>query len=187
MKGTALWTALPNGFTDDGMPKLSVMVAPRFDDLSGADPLGPFADWPAAIGKGPLRFTIQVEGGARLENQTPLHLQDPQWLSSASLMWAAAFRNYLRPNDDKAVATLGPGFKSKDFAGHILSSYDSKTLSDFFKQLYGHQNAAAGLLKSPVREKAALAAERSRFETVKSLANGVGLRLAPNASEQQKL
>ena len=64
MKGTALWTALPNGFTDDGMPKLSVMVAPRFDDLSGADPLGPFADWPAAIGKGPLRFTIQGRLGS---------------------------------------------------------------------------------------------------------------------------
>ncbi|TAJ73240.1 MAG: hypothetical protein EPO51_06285 [Phenylobacterium sp.] len=56
-----IWTCLPNGLTDDGDLKVSVMISPRLKLFGGAPELAQFKDWldwPAKLAEGEWAFEI---------------------------------------------------------------------------------------------------------------------------------
>jgi hypothetical protein len=66
-KEKILWTALPNGFTEDHLLRVSVFLAPRLSNADNSDTvrkLGEFpafANWPERLGE--LQFKIEFDGG----------------------------------------------------------------------------------------------------------------------------
>ena len=193
MKGIAIWTALPNGYTVDDHPKLAVMVSPRFEELSGSDPLGPFRDWPSAIGNGQLRFTVHSDGTVLADNLLPSMFQDAVWVAKASQRWGAVLNNYLHDNTARdrsvsaAITALGSGYRPKSFTGYVVSTYESATLSEFLRRIFKEQNAAVRLVRSPLDRKEDIDANGLSLQAVTTLAEDLTIHLPPNASEQTKL
>lgn len=190
MKGTAIWTALPNGYTEDrSRPRLSVLVSPRFADLTVADPLGPFTDWPGHIGLAGLKFTVQVDGQDPFVDLIPLGWNDRNSVNRASAMWKEAFRNYLgveRKSGSSSMTSLGQPYTSEPLTGIIPSSYQSRDLGTFHRNIFARQNAAISLVKNPSEAKA-LFANAKRLTDTTTLMTDLNVRLPPDASEQQKL
>lgn len=84
----AMWTALPNGLTADGLPRVSLYVTPRLIVEAGDEPqLGSFpafSDWPRALEELPSQ--IQVLGGGLVDFDP-----DPDSPPPDSGTWALLF------------------------------------------------------------------------------------------------
>ncbi|HEV2719865.1 MAG TPA: hypothetical protein VG323_07575, partial [Thermoanaerobaculia bacterium] len=124
-----IWTALPNGITDDGTKlKLTIFVSPRVAALAGT----PFADWPAALATASFRIELSdcTNAGAPVPCPPPL----PPALdltAGDSALWKAVFGG----------ATVGPDPRPRDreaklqsfrvrSIGTTLQGYYSKRAAD---------------------------------------------------------
>ena len=66
-KQTLMWTALPNGFTEDGLGlRVSLLLSPRLDPEAGEAMLKTFfpdfRDWPALLAREDTVFTVSYGG-----------------------------------------------------------------------------------------------------------------------------
>src|ERR1700730_1805831 len=120
-----IWTALPNGYTDDGKGlRLSVMVSPRLDAQASPQRLDSFfpewEDWPATIRD--ARFTITYNGAnvaVRGNRMTGPDRIDDRLGTADSIVWKALF------DGDLSVR----GFQYQDLSNNQVLSYDTVAMA----------------------------------------------------------
>ena len=134
-----LWTALPNGLTEDGSLRVSVMLVPRLDP--GDDPwyLSSFPewlDWPATLEQATFHITygaamVSVPAG----QMAGVDRVDGSWLGVAdSSVWTALF--------DEELAVRGGPYR--EHTSQDVLSYETTEVADLVADLYGTLAASAG-------------------------------------------
>jgi len=130
-----IWTALPNGISEDGRLRLSVHVAPRLrnDNVNDLTPreLGEFAafsNWPERVNS--FRFEVQFQGGPSGEGK-PETPADP-------VLWAHLF-----PKE----TSVGPHV-FQDHAKRDLHVFPVRPVLQFLEGAYGKAAAAGTNLPS---------------------------------------
>jgi hypothetical protein len=129
-----LWTALPNGLTDDGEGiRASVVLSPRLTPAAAELPrLATFApdwvDWPATLAQATFEFAYGTASVAVPMNQTvgPNRV-DLRIGSADSVVWTALFHEDL-------LVRAGPYV---DHTGKDILSYEAADLADLVADLYG--------------------------------------------------
>lgn len=137
-KQTTLWTALPNGYDDDGRSlRLSLLVSPRLepdDDLQLAA-FPDFVDWPATLAK--ARFVVHFGAGPGVpiagdETEGPTRIDD-RLGTPDSTVWRA-----LLPQ-----TTFVRGFQFRDLSQHAVLSYPAADMDALVRGLYSGLAAKA--------------------------------------------
>ncbi|MDP3295838.1 MAG: hypothetical protein Q8M37_14025 [Nevskia sp.] len=134
---TIIWTALPNGYTDEGELRLSIVVSPRLTDPAdsseqflGAETYRDWHDWPTSVSR--ARFELLVDGEPepfRLRPEPPLDLD------RGSALWARMF-----PRD-----LFVQPFAFKDMSAHELHDYPADAVISTLKRRYAELAARDGL------------------------------------------
>lgn len=126
-----LWTALPNGYTDDGQSlRLSILLSPRLDPETSGKVLKSFPDfidWPATLAQAEFMLfygsTSVVIQGSQLSGSNRI---DDTLGSADSSLWQALFPE----------TTFVRGFKFKDLSHDKVLSYDAAAMNDLLGNLY---------------------------------------------------
>jgi hypothetical protein len=131
-KQSLIWTALPNGYSEDGASlRVSVLLSPRLDAQADPQELKSFfpdwEDWPQTLST--ARITV-VCGGAPVEipltQLTGKHRVDTTLGAPDSAAWKALFRSDL----------FVQGFVFQDRTNHPIVSYDTVGAVNLVKDLY---------------------------------------------------
>lgn len=135
-----IWTALPNGYTDDGLSlRLSILMSPRLDPQAAPHRLDSYfpdwEDWPAQLRA--AHFDIRfggdhaVVGGNVVVGSDRL---DDRLGIATSAVWKALFKGdrFVRP------------YVYPDLSDHGVLSYDTVALADTVTKLYRDLAARAG-------------------------------------------
>ena len=142
-KQSFIWTALPNGFTQDGKSvRVSALLSPRLEPQGDTKELSSFfpdwEDWPSTLAN--ATFEIRY-GGANVSipaNVTsgPNHV-DTTLGAPDSQAWKALFKPDL----------FVRGFEFKDMSGNLILSYDTTWMASTVQYLYTKlaQNASDSL------------------------------------------
>jgi hypothetical protein len=135
-KETLLWTALPNGYTDDGKSlRISILLSPRlepdFDPYLGRFP--DFIDWPATLATS--RIALRFGGKAVTVGDGNAEIDDSIGLPDSDV-WKALF-----PDPTKMFVR---GFAFRDLSKHGVLSYAAADMHDMVRNLYGRLAASAG-------------------------------------------
>src|SRR5438477_8152279 len=141
-KQTVLWTALPNGYSDDGVSlRVSLLVSPRlepdFDPHLESFP--DFVDWPATLAK--ARFIIHF-GASQVS------------IAGNDVAGATRIDDRLGMPDSNAWTALLPdtsfvrGFQFRDLSKHAVLSYPAADMDALVRGLYS-QLAATTLDQLP--------------------------------------
>lgn len=137
-KQTILWTALPNGCSEDGRSlRVSLLVSPRLEPdldpqlLSFAD----FVDWPATLAGS--RFILHFGGQPAVsvggqDFAGPTRIDDRLGRLDSSV-WTALF-----PQN-----TFVRGYKYRDLATHSVLSYPAADMEARVRNLYSQLAASA--------------------------------------------
>ena len=137
-KQTTLWTALPNGYSDDGRSlRLSLLVSPRLEP--DFDPqlenFPDFVDWPATLAQS--RFVVRFGGsppvsiaGNDLTGAT--RIDDRLGLPDSNI-WTQLFPK----------ATFVRGFQYRDLSQHSVLSYPAADMEGMVRGLYSGLAASA--------------------------------------------
>ncbi|MFN2184785.1 MAG: hypothetical protein ACK2UU_12370 [Anaerolineae bacterium] len=121
-KEKVLWTALPNGFSEDQRLRISVFVAPRLSNADGSDTVrklgefAAFAKWPERLET--IKFMVEIDG-VTVEG-LPAGTADPE-------LWARFF-----PPD-----TPVRPYTFKDHARRNLHVFPVRGVLEFLQQTYG--------------------------------------------------
>jgi hypothetical protein len=139
-KQSFIWTALPNGWTEDGKSlRVSVLLSPRLEPQGDPQKLSSFApdwqDWPATLAAATFQISyggnsVSVPAGSTSgPNRTDAALG-----SSDSQAWKALFKADLPVK----------GFEYKDLSGNLVLSFDAKSMASIVRNLYAKlaQNAS---------------------------------------------
>lgn len=134
---TLVWTALPNGFDQDGNLRISALVAPRL--VPDADqilkPFGDFLDWPAAIRSATFTIGYGTPGPTILGSETVGANRIDDSLDVAdTATWMALF------NPETPVE----GYVFKDLTTAAVLSYDTVTVDALAQVLYGSLASSTG-------------------------------------------
>ena len=166
-----LWTALPNGLTEDGTGlRVSVVLAPRLDPGGAPSRLSTFTDWldwPATLARATFRFDYGADPPVHVPYRDAGRSRTASTTaggSAASNVWTKLFR--------KDLLVRGQPFV--DHAGSDVLSFDAAALDLLVKDLYaalartadGHLPTIASVLDKPgwnglVRAVAAVDAPRN--------------------------
>ena len=135
-----VWTALPNGYSEDGQSlRVSVLLSPRLDPQADARRLDSFfpdwENWPARLAS--ARFEIRFGTKVVLiagTDLTGLERLDDRLGLPDSAVWKAIFTGdrFVRPHT------------FQDLRGHGVLSYDSTQLAAELHRLYANLAARAG-------------------------------------------
>jgi len=135
---TIIWTALPNGYSDDGGSlRISILVSPRLepDADERLKSFPDFMDWPATLdqctfnlrfGAGPI---VRVAGNDR---EGPLRVDDRIGLAN-STVWRALF----------PAETPVQGFQWRDLTNHKVLSFPAAEMDALVRGLYSRLAAMA--------------------------------------------
>jgi hypothetical protein len=135
-----VWTALPNGYGDDGTSlRLSVLLSPRLDPEASPHRLDSFfpdwEDWPATLAS--CRFEISLGADKVTINASdrtgPDKVDDRVGLATSSV-WKAIFKG------DRLVRP----YAFRDLTGHRILSYDVVRMADRIADLYARLAEEAG-------------------------------------------
>ena len=135
---TTLWTALPNGFSDDGKSlRVSLLVSPRLEpDLDPVLKRFPnFVDWPATLAKSSFVLHFGGSPPVRINGNDvtgPTRIDDRLGLADSSV-WTALF-----PEE-----TFVRGFKFRDLTKHDVLSYPVADIDALVRGLYSQLAASA--------------------------------------------
>jgi hypothetical protein len=134
-----LWMALPNGLTEDGGLRVSVLLVPRLDPEEDPQHLRSFpewVDWPATLAKATFHVTYggatvsvpaaQVAGADRVDGSL---LGAPD-----SSVWRALF--------EEELAVRGGPYR--DHTSEDVLSYETTEVADLVEDLYGTLAANPG-------------------------------------------
>ncbi len=130
-----IWTALPNGYTADGIAlRVSAMLAPRLDpqhplgEPQSLDTFFPdWEDWPATLAT--ARFDVSFGGqtvSVAATATTGANRVDDRYGLPASAVWKALFTSRL----------LVQSFEFTDLSSKQILSYDAGRLTDMIESLY---------------------------------------------------
>ncbi len=147
-----LWTAVPNGLTEDGTGlRVSVVLSPRLDPAGDPPALATFRewlDWPATLAqaKFELRYGAASAGVTMSQTAGPDRVDDTVGLPD-SAAWTALFHEDLPVRGGSYV----------DHSSKTIVSYEAAGLADYVADLYGTLAASAdgelptvtGLLNAP--------------------------------------
>lgn len=137
-KQTLLWTALPNGYSDDGKSlRISLLVSPRlapdFDPHLESFP--DFVDWPATLSLS--RFTLHFGAnhpvtisGNDFDGPTKIERRLGRFDSN---VWMALF----------SKTTFVRGFEFRDLTKHDVLSYPAAEVDAMVRELYTKLAASA--------------------------------------------
>lgn len=137
-KQTTLWTALPNGYSEDGRSlRVSVLVSPRleFDFDPHLESFPDFVDWPATLAQS--RFTVHFGAGPTVtingtDTQGRTRIDDRLGLPDSNV-WTALF----------PPTTLVNAFQFRDLTKHSVLSYPAADLDSWVRDLYKGLAASA--------------------------------------------
>lgn len=141
-KQALLWTALPNGYTDDRRSlRLSLLLSPRLSAEADAQRLTTFpdfVDWPQTLADGKI---VVHFGGASpvniaLDDTTSPNRIDTQLGTAHSSVWRALF-----PNPEVVFVE---GYKFRDLSDNHVLSYSAVEMDNLVRELYSHLAANAG-------------------------------------------
>ena len=150
-KQTLMWTALPNGITDDGLGlRVSLLLSPRLDPEAGDGVLKTFfpdlRDWPALLAREDTVFTVSYGG-------TPVRIRGDQ-LTGASRIDDHYFGGAFGPTFGWGDTTLWrelftavtpvQKFQYTDLSKHQVLSYDTRAVHDVVRVLYRRLASSAG-------------------------------------------
>lgn len=135
---TLLWTALPNGYSDDGKSlRVSVLLSPRLDPEADPQELGSFPDfidWPTTVASTTFVIHYGAEsvsiagtdttGKNRVDDQ--LGLADPD-------VWTALLTE----------TTFVQGYAFRDLSTSSVLSYEASRMDDLVRNLYSRLAASA--------------------------------------------
>ena len=125
------WTALPNGYSDDGKSlRISLLVSPRLepDADESLKPFADFVDWPATLAQSHFVLTygaglpIKIAGDAskgRTRVDSRIGIAD-------SKVWKALF----------PPQTFVQGFEWRDLSNHKVLSYAAQDMDSLVRDLY---------------------------------------------------
>jgi hypothetical protein len=140
-KQSLLWTALPNGYSDDRrFLRVSLLVAPRLHaegDTPHLSTFPGFVDWPATLAQ--TNFTIHY--GARSVVLSGLNAHgdatvDDRLGRPDSDVWHALF-----PNPDRVMVE---GYQFRDLTTNFVLSYPTATIDNLVRDLYTELAVNAG-------------------------------------------
>ena len=118
-----LWTALPNGYSEDQQLRISVFVAPRLSNANGSDTVRALGEFPAFVNwprrLEAIRFRIEFDDNLSAE-ATPETAADPD-------LWERLFlpETPVRP------------YAFKDHAKRMLHEFPVRGVLDFLQRTYG--------------------------------------------------
>jgi hypothetical protein len=142
-KQTLMWTALPNGYTDDGLSlRVSLLLSPRLDPEAGEGALKTFfpdfQDWPGLLAQKDTVFTVsyggasvkirgdQVAGASRIDD----HYFGADFGSAFgwgdNTVWHELF----------TATTPVQKFEFQDLSKHQVLSYDTREVHNVIRALY---------------------------------------------------
>lgn len=139
-KQSLLWTALPNGYTDDHRSlRVSLFLSPRLDaqlDAKRLTTFPDFVDWPATLAD--ARFGIRLgakvvnidAGDTISDNRIDDRLGTPD-----TGIWKAIF-----PDPDK---TFVQGYKFRDLSDNVVLSFPAVSIDMLIRNLYSRLAANA--------------------------------------------
>ncbi len=137
-KQTTLWTALPNGYSEDGRSlRVSLLVSPRLEP--DFDPqlenFPDFVDWPATLARS--RFVLRFGAGAAVtiagdDLAGPTRIDDRLGLADSAI-WTALFPQ----------TTIVHGFHFRDLSQHSVLSYPAADMEALVRGLYSQLAASA--------------------------------------------
>ncbi len=143
-KQSLLWTALPNGYSQDGKSlRVSLLLSPRLDPE--ADPLDPtiveqlatfpdFVDWPATLTRTKFVIHFGADSVTIDGNQTTGKNRVDDSLGMAdSGVWSALFPD----------TTYVKGYKFRDLSNHSVLSFQAATIENLVSDLYTQLAASA--------------------------------------------
>ena len=130
-KQTISWTALPNGFSDDGRSlRISLLVSPRLEPDAAGELLEfpDFVDWPATLAR--ARFTVHFGAGpavsiAGQDLAGPTRVDDTIGRADSDV-WAA-----LLP-----ATTFVRGYAYRDLSQHSVLSFPASDIDALVRGLY---------------------------------------------------
>ena len=130
-KQSLIWTALPNGYTEDGKSlRLSILLSPRLDpetDPSVLASFPDFVDWPATLAQAEIRIFYGSGSVALTGSQFGGDNRIDDTAGSAdSALWQALFPG----------TTYVRGFAFKDLSKDRILSYDATAMHDLLGNLY---------------------------------------------------
>jgi len=130
-KQSLLWTALPNGYSDDGKQlRVSVLVSPRLDPENSSAELKSFEDfidWPETIRQSVFMVRYGVDVAVIQGNKFNGNNRVDKSLGVAdSSVWQA-----LLPQD-----TFVRGFEFKDLKNNVVLSYETHEVTELVRNLY---------------------------------------------------
>jgi hypothetical protein len=134
-----LWTALPNGYSEDGQSlRLSVLVSPRLDPQADPEELSSFpdfVDWPKTLAdaKFEVHFgadTVTIAGN----DTTSASRVDTELGKPDTTTWKALFPD----------TTLVRGFGFKDLSSNKVLSFPAANIDTLVRNLYRRLAASAG-------------------------------------------
>lgn len=142
---TLMWTALPNGYSDDGQLRLSVLLTPRLDPGGDANVLGSFPDfyddassqmWTDTLMLSQFRIQWSLGGMVIVspKDEEGKNRIDARWGKPDATAWRALFteKTYVR------------GYQFKDLGGHKVVSYSVLKMDQLVRDLYKPLAANAG-------------------------------------------
>ncbi|MDD5718845.1 MAG: hypothetical protein PHQ53_04080 [Candidatus Krumholzibacteria bacterium] len=135
---TTLWTALPNGYSDDGRSlRVSLLISPRLepDFNPHLESFPDFVDWPETLAQS--RFVVHFDGPPPVsvgghDFEGPTRIDDGLGVPDSSV-WTALFPK----------TTFVRGFKFRDLSQHAVLSYPAADMDGLVRSLYSHLAASA--------------------------------------------
>jgi hypothetical protein len=137
-KQTILWTALPNGRSDDGRSlRLSLLASPRLetdpDTTLAAFP--DFVDWPATLAQSRFRILFGASGSVAVAGNDfagATRIDDRLGIADSDV-WKA-----LLPR-----TTLVHGYAFRDLSNHAVLSFPAAAMDDLVRDLYSRLAVSA--------------------------------------------
>jgi hypothetical protein len=150
-KQTLMWTALPNGYTEDGLGlRVSLLLSPRLDPEGDKNVLKTFFpdlhDWPQVLAASDTVFVIsyggrfvkipgdQLVGASRIDDHYFGAAFGPAFGWGDGTLWKELF----------TAATPVQKFEYQDLSTHDVLSYDTREVHDVVRNLYRRLASAAG-------------------------------------------
>lgn len=137
-KQTIIWTALPNGYSEDGRSlRISILVSPRLEpDADGPLKSFPdFADWPATLARSTFTLSYGASPPVRIagnDREGRMRIDDRIGLADSTI-WQALF-----PEE-----TAVQGFEWRDLTDHKVLSYPAAEIDALVRRLYSRLAALA--------------------------------------------
>ena len=135
-----LWTALPNGYSDDGESlRVTVLVSPRLEAETDPEQLGTFPDfevWPATVAGS--SFTIRY-GGAAFVTIAGNDTSSPSRVDTSVAPFDSAAWTALLP-----ATAFVEGFEFQDMVAKQVLSFPAASIDALVQSLYTSLAASAG-------------------------------------------